>query len=811
MALRSLTFPLGPLFTHNGHLAVGHAVACYNPGTDTLRTWYADAALTTPAANPDRTGSDGRLAQKFLGPGPAEIRQYAPVTPSSTIPNDLQDFPGAEWNLVDSWLEDGLEAPGQANVYSVDTVDELRALTAADAVDAIVAVRGYSSATDDIGVRFYVRDQYSSLVDDGGAVLNSAAGGRWLLKTSGGAVDVRTWGALTNGADVTSNIAAAASWSNANAVTLYFPDGIYTVSSGSVTLQNARVADWATFKATSGAYTLNLSGHWAIEKTGAFEDAASSYAVRVNFAATADAGTALTAWNGTDADLARYPGQNVVLASDHDGMLHASAATTLASLTLAKNTNSDFANDLTIGTLISGGYTLTVSADPTLTIGRFERLAKDAAALAWDQDENGTLRVLSDFRTSDVDANALDRLDGTYSPIVLTVDADRTLATDTHVWVSVTLQTAGGLLSADADTIAMGLNAVRGDGPVFGTGWANGTYPRVTVSILGALRAVHFDGTLGNAAFQSVAYAHRDAALDMEGKTANAAALGLSATPGVPMNTAVRNGAIVFTAPANVTGNFTADGVEFTLSDPASSGLGLEIDGPAAVTFRNCSFAGDVSAALFTSTTDGQATVELDGCVFYTKFGVDPFGANKSVVVAHDCAFLGGKRVSFGQGDLTVYNCVFSEVVRFVGAPGYIHFCGNRLADGANPSGNKLIDIDGVTNDQYMYRVLIEGNEPQVLLPSLENSSNYWPQTRGHFRVLGADPNDPTGPYRTGMFCGVSSNGTVISASGCFVASCPQGYVATHHSTDPTGGVELDPNSSASPTVDIDVIFDISR
>ena len=252
--------------------------------------------------------------------------------------------------------------------------------------------------------------------------------------------------------------------------------------------------------------------------------------------------------------------------------------------------------------------------------------------------------------------------------------------------------------------------------------------------------------------------------------------------------------------------------MEFTLSDPASSGLGLEIDGPAAVTFRNCTFWASASTEkLFTATADGQATVELDGCAFYTHFGVDPSGANKSVVVAHDCAFLGGKRVSFGQGDFTVYNCEFSEVVKFVGAPGYVHFCGNRLADGVTPSGNKLIDIDGVTNDQYMYRVLIEGNEPQVLLPSLENSSNYWPQTRGHFRVLGADPNDPTGPYRTGMFCGVSSNGTVIRASGCFVASCPQGYVATHHSTDPTGGVELDPNSSASPTVDIDVIFDISR
>lgn len=808
MALRSLTFPLGPLFTHNGHLAVGHAVACYNPGTDTLRTWYADAALTTPAANPDRTGSDGRLAQKFLGPGPAEIRQYAPVTPSSTIPNDLQDFPGAEWNLVDSWLEDGLEASGQANVYSVDTVDELRALTAAEAVDAIVAVRGYSSATDDIGVRFYVRDQYSSLVDDGGAVLNSAAGGRWLLKHSGGEVDVRVWGALTNGADVTSNIAAAASWSNANAVTLYFPDGIYTVSSGSVTLQNARFADWATFKATAGAYTLNLSGHWAIEKTGAFEDAASSYAVRVNFAATADAGTVLTAWNGADADLTRYPGQNVVLAAGSDGLSNLSGAVTLASLALGGDVSCGLANPLTIGTLVSNGYTLTNDSSSTLTIGRFDRAPGADPALDWTA-AGGALTVLSDFRASDVDGQALDYLAN--AAIVLTVDANRTLATNAHVWPSATLQAAGGLLSADADTVSVALNGVRGDGPVFGTGWANGTFPRVTVGTWGALRAVHFDGTLGNAAFQSVAYAHRNAALDLEGKTANAAALGLSATPGVPMNTAVRNGAIVFTAPANVTGNFEADGVEFTLSDPASSGLGLEIDGPAAVTFRNCSFSGDVSAALFTATADGQATVELDGCTFYTRFRVDPSGANKTVAVVHDCAFLGGKSVWFGQGDFTVYNCEFSEVVKFVGAPGYVHFCGNRLADGANPSGNKLIDIDGVTNDQYMYRVLIEGNEPQVLLPSLENSSNYWPQTRGHFRVLGADPNDPSGPYRTGMFCGVSSNGTVIAASGCFVASCPQGYVATHHSTDPTGGVELDPNSSASPTVDIDVIFDISR
>lgn len=809
MALRSLTFPLGPLFTHNGHLAVGHAVACYNPGTDTLRTWYADAALTTPAANPDRTGSDGRLAQKFLGPGPAEIRQYAPVTPSSTIPNDLQDFPGAEWNLVDSWLEDGLEASGQANVYAVDTVDELRALTAAEAVDAIVAVRGYSSATDDIGVRFYVRDQYSSLVDDGGAVLNSAAGGRWLLKHSGGEVDVRVWGALTNGADVTSNIAAAASWSNANAVTLYFPDGIYTVSSGSVTLQNARFADWATFKATAGAYTLNLSGHWAIEKTGAFEDAASSYAVRVNFAATADAGTVLTAWNGADADLTRYPGQNVVLAAGSTGLSNLSGAVTLASLTLSADVSCGLANPLTIGTLVSNGYTLTNDSSSTLTIGRFDRAPGDDPALDWTA-AGGALAVLSDFRASDVDGQALDYLQN--AAIVLTVDANRTLATSAHVWPSVTLQASGGLLSADADTVSLALNGVCGDCAVFGTGWANGTFPRVTVGTWGALRAVHFDGTLGNAAFQSVAYAHRNAALDLDGKTANAAALGLSATPGVPMNTAVRNGAIVFTQPANVTGNFEADGVSFTLSDPASSGLGLEVDGPASATFRNCNFAGDVSAAVLTATNDGQVNVELDGCTFYTRFRVDPSGANKTVAVVHDCAFLGGKSVWFGQGDLFVYDNEFSQVVDFVGAPGYIEFCRNRLAAGASPLQARLISTTNVTTMTYAYRVLIADNEPAAH-SAADTNSPYWPQTRGWFTAENAVVNIWTGLSAGGpwFYAVPAAPGVAFRADGAYVCTSEEGAVRTKANTADEGGPYYYPESSGTGTTDVRIIFDISR
>jgi len=813
MELRSLTFPRGPVFDADGELAVGHALACYYPGTDTLRTWYADAGLTTPAPNPDLVGSDGRIAQKFLGSGPSEIRQYSPVSPSSVIPDDLQDFPGSEWALEWSWLEDGVSPSPGAVVLIVDTVDELRALEDEDAKKGLVAVRGYYAAADKIGVRFYQYKSASSPSDDGGAVLGSAMGGRWFLKVQTADVDVRWWGALPDTAeDRSSAIAAAAAWTSANGVTLWFTAGCYQVVGGSVSLGPVRIDEGVTFNATDSVYALTLTSAWEIGGTSALKDAASSYAVRVNFGAGATVGTVYTAWNGTDADLTRYPGQHVVVAAGSDGLSNLSGAVTLASLTLSADVTCGLANLLTVGTLVSNGFTLTNDSGSSLTIGRFDRAPGDPAALDWTT-AGGTLTVLSDFRASDVDGLTLDYLQD--AAIVLTVDADRTLSAS-RVWSSVTLQTAGGLLAASADTVEMGLKDVRGDGVVFGAGWSNGTAARILIATWGSLRAVHFGGTLGDGSFASITMNHASAEVDLEGWTANVSQLWLSSNP------RIRNGRV------NLSYNAARPDITsaLELADLTLNFVGgtLVVADGGALQLTNCTVSADTMNSSFiqigksADTVGGEIGI-FENCVFSKFMRVQMVAGSTATTPpflrATDCVFQAGFHDGIGPlsltGDIELEHCTVSAVVFLVDAPRYvrIHNCLFVMQPGDSSNVTALIDVSDVT---YANNLMadISGNTPELLVSS-DTTSKYWPQTRGHFRVLNADPNDPCGPFRTGMFCGVGSGGTVIKASGCFVASCPMGYVATHHSTDPTGGVELDPNSSASPTVDIDVIFDISR
>lgn len=371
MELRSLTFPRGPVFDADGELAVGHALACYYPGTDTLRTWYADADLTTPAPNPDLVGSDGRIAQKFLGPGPSEIRQYSPVSPSSVIPDDLQDFPGSEWALEWSWLEDGVSPSPDAAVLIVDTVDDLRALEDEDAKKGLVAVRGYYAAADKIGVRFYQYKSASSPSDDGGAVLGSAMGGRWLLKVQTADVDVRWWGALPDTAeDRSTAIAAAAAWTSANGVTLWFPAGCYQVAGGSVSLGPVRLDEGVTFNATDSIYAMTLTSTWEIGGTSALKDASSSSAVQIVMAETAAPGTCYQAWGGGTASGYGFKGHDVVLTGDR---LNMGSTGALKSVRVGSNDAvlSVTTSGGTIEMLVSdgGGASVIGAVGETVTIG----------------------------------------------------------------------------------------------------------------------------------------------------------------------------------------------------------------------------------------------------------------------------------------------------------------------------------------------------------------------------------------------------------------------------------------------------------
>ena len=371
MEVRSLTFPLGPVLDAHGKPAVGHALACYNPGTDTLRSWYADPQLTVPAPNPDRVGADGRIAQKFLWDGVSEIRQYAPVSASSTIPDNLQDFPGTEWSLVASWLEDGLHPTSGETILTVDTVDDLRTLLNEKATEGLVAVRGYSAADDEIGVRFYQFVAGSTQNDDGGAVLNSGLGGRWFLKVQTSDVDVRWWGALPDtGVDCTAAISAAVAWAGSNGYTLWFPTGCYQVTGGSETLGAARFDEGVTFNATDSAYSLTLTSAWQIDGTGAFKDASSAQNVTVVFSASAAPGTCYQSWNGGTAGGSGFNGHDVVLTG------YRLAITSATSVNAVRVDSNDAVLDVvsnggTIETLVSGvgGTTVQGAASQKVSIG----------------------------------------------------------------------------------------------------------------------------------------------------------------------------------------------------------------------------------------------------------------------------------------------------------------------------------------------------------------------------------------------------------------------------------------------------------
>lgn len=807
-ALRSLTLPLGPFFSADGKLAVGHAVACYNPGTDTLRTWYADAALTTPAPNPDRTGSDGRLAQKFLGVGPSEIRQYAPVSASSTIPNDLQDFPGTEWALVETWLEDGLVADTGSTIYTVNTVDELRALTDPAAIDGLVAVIGYSSASDEIGVRYYLRDPYSLQSDDGGAVLNALAGGRWILKTDGGEVDARVWGVMANGADVTSNLAAAVAWANANGATLYIAPGVYMVSSGSIAIENAHIADGVQIKATSGAYSVELTGHWAVDGTGALQHVNSTGDVRLAFGASADVGTAYMSWNGTDGDLGYYPGQNVIVDAD-TGILYFDGA--LASLTLSKDIYAYFDNSPSeIGVLHCGGYTLQMKQSGTLTVGKIDRAGTDPVGLTWASTGSPVLRVLSDFRTSDVDANALTWFDGDYKPVTLTVDADRTLTAATADWPLVTLQGAGGAVDVSTATDAqMTVAEVRGDAQVFGANIGNSTLATTQAALIvlvpGTLQAAHMAQPVGFAGVMALAAAVdwngdgvADDPVDLGGRTAQGAGGAYIPWPETSYMAAyaIRNG-VYYLSNASLTGH------DYVAQDVQLWTPGLTIVGPASLTCQRCHIR--TSHEIYTETTDGAVALTLEDTYLQSdgsgRIVVDDDGANMTSFTAVRSHF--NDWIKVGHGDVTLLDSEFENNVFLVGNPRYIRILRNTFTGATLTSGPRIIDVSNVNSMAYATKVLIADNTPTVRTNT--NAGIHWPQTRGIFgRQLIA--NNTVDNVVDGMFFVYpTGGGASLPATGWF--SVMPKNITIEKATGSNGGCQL----TSTYDVTCYVEFDVSR
>ena len=828
MEVRSLTFPLGPVLDAHGKPAVGHALACYNPGTDTLRSWYADPQLTVPAPNPDRVGADGRIAQKFLWDGVSEIRQYAPVSASSTIPDNLQDFPGTEWSLVASWLEDGLHPTSGETILTVDTVDDLRTLLNEKATEGLVAVRGYSAADDEIGVRFYQFVAGSTQNDDGGAVLNSGLGGRWFLKVQTSDVDVRWWGARPNkDEDSTSAISSAAAWSNANAVTLYFPAGIYTVSCGSVTLADAHLADGVTFKATAGAYALNLSGRWAVDGRVALKDAASSYAVNVNFVYGADVGKCYLTWNA-DRDISHFTGQNLVVPFDANQRINGDGSVK----ELVLEMNAIASGTLTVDTLVTNGTTLTMDDPGKLSVVNIKRETWAPAAIGrvdntGDGEQPGKIMFCGDvLRSSDLTQTAFEVVQLTSAGLPdqvvrLIVDEDRSLPKGRYSWSNVTIVTGGGLLSIASDGGSQPCNgiaplSIEGEGSVFGTGfdyWSynSSEYLPVAPATLGCLKAHHFNGDL-NAAKTLALAKNNGSRVYLEGKTVNGWTLSiadgytagdLSAFfgPGV-----VNSVGSVF---AN-TMNFRDVTVQFSYSTVGVTNI--------SAIFENCNLYGDGTSIVLGAATNYSALLHLRNCSI-RDVGLKAGGASEAPSACElrveDCTFLDEREVEAADGVCLLMRNTFKGQVTLKGWFDSVRIQSNYMTKtGSGP----IIDYTDLTGVSH---VCITDN-----MPSKYNGGGYyWQQTEGAFAMTASTNEqlyksaDNSGIVANIFKPAIESNGTVvITPHGAHAVD----YALTQYGISdlyitnlnvPTGNVpqNVETQNSDHTVVQIDVVYNFTK
>lgn len=747
MTLRSLTFPRGPVFDADGKLAVGHALACYNPETDTLRTWYADADLTISAPNPDRVAADGLFAQKFLGEGPVEIRQYAPVSSSSVIPDNLQEFPGSEWTLVASWLEDGLPKDQGALIPCVDTVDQLRMLQDKDAQHGLVAVRGYYNANDGTGVRFYQYDSNSNLPDDGGAVLSSTMGGKWLLKVDGPEVPVSWWGAVPGSTqDGTGAISAAAAWGIAKGATIYFPKGTYTVASGAVSLGSVHFDDGAQFQATSGSYALTLTGAWRIDGLGDFKASSSPKNVGLMFASTAAPGALYTSWNGARSFGNGYNGHDVVVNSAVDVYIYAS--TKLKTVRVDVDARlSIFSDGGSIEALIPGSGQITGinhNGDVKVSIG-----TTYASAFARVQESNvakycsiGTLVLDTDLSFSTLDVE--------FGEIVA----------------------AGGKITS-AGSVACG--AVSGNvWPCFGGD------VKVACASEGLDIAV-FDDTKTEKALWSVANSNRGI-VDLCGSSVTIGGtlypVGSLVGYQLPQNAGViRNGRISAIESAFV---LVTHGAKF--EDCEIQGLGAE----AKVVLEDCS----VSNFGYTSGCDLFAT--------HTKFdGVPTPGGVMSGAHLTDCYvdFDSWTSVSGFGGIVRFRNCTFSRKFN-------LYYCEEIDIEGCRSEveNGPAFDITGMNwSSSGLKRCSVRDNTPVCIVPPPSGVPEaeyapYWPQTEGDiYREL--DPATSVWNERFGVFPVATENGAEKSRwRGAAVANLAKYSNGTFDAREPFARVAWENN-----------------
>lgn len=304
------SFDKHPVYLDNdGNPLASGKIHFYAIGTTTPKTVYSDYTLTTPAANPQICGADGRTpTQIFLGTG-----EYTCISRkfNGTDPNTAPD---TDWDTVTSqWVEEGQPTPSVASLTDavyVTTIANLRLIDANALSKTNFMVMGYWSEGD-MFPRTYHWDALSLLPDNKGTVIKnpSISTGAFILDVGNTDVmDCRIFGIIHNRA--ASNNAAISAMvtevqNNAKLPqTIYFPRGIYEVVSGTQYFDTKVIFDdLCQFKNTSGSpYIIGIRDTFENNSISDIQASSSTGSVYFTFSNDADTAEIDFRWYGAKND-----------------------------------------------------------------------------------------------------------------------------------------------------------------------------------------------------------------------------------------------------------------------------------------------------------------------------------------------------------------------------------------------------------------------------------------------------------------------------------------------------------------------------
>lgn len=318
--MKTITFPRGPIFGADGKISPNGILLGYEPDTDNLKQWFYDAEHTTLAPNPIQAASDGRIPEVYLGEGKYRIKQYAPASEQSIIPDDMTDFPvGDDWTFICEWICEGENIVKGTKTLSVDYVRNLADVAASDA--AWVQVMNYSRQGDCFPRWFYHTDVAHT--PDGGSVFVARDGGYWVLAIDGQIVDARIFGVAEEEEDVFGNLAQALDYCYRTGKTLYLPAGTYSMTTSGTLHAECPIifgdahGDTVLFNTEDGAsVVLSVENEYVIPQTTTMCYAADTD-FHIDFSSCPVSGTCYALWNPKEGlaqyyDLSRFNGQSVV-------------------------------------------------------------------------------------------------------------------------------------------------------------------------------------------------------------------------------------------------------------------------------------------------------------------------------------------------------------------------------------------------------------------------------------------------------------------------------------------------------------------